>query len=85
MTTKTYQTPNDIAEELGVSPDKVLAWIASGQLKAIDVGSKPNARRRRYIISQQSKEEFLQSRIAKPKEAALRPERAANSGTKQYV
>lgn len=39
-------TPPQIAERLGVSPEKVIAWIRSGELKAVNVATKPNGRPR---------------------------------------
>jgi hypothetical protein len=42
-------TPNELARILRVSPDRVRAWIASGELGAINT-STARCRRPRYIV-----------------------------------
>ena len=39
-------TPPQVAERFGVSPDKVRAWIASGELAATNVATRPSGRPR---------------------------------------
>ena len=41
--------PVDVAERLGVKVDVVRGWIATGQLRAMDVSAKPGGRRRYRI------------------------------------
>ncbi|MCH7728445.1 MAG: helix-turn-helix domain-containing protein [Planctomycetes bacterium] len=40
-----------LARRWGISPDKVLAWIRSGELKAIDASTRRGARPR-YLIDE---------------------------------
>lgn len=57
---KCYLTPPEIAKQLRVSSPKVLGWIRRGELSAVnvsDTGFRP-----RYRVSQQSLDEFLESR-----------------------
>ena len=42
-------TPPQIASQLGVAPEKVLTWIASGELRAINLATRPNNRPRWYV------------------------------------
>jgi len=42
-------TPPQVASRLRVSPEKVIAWIRAGELRAIDVATR-GSRRPRYRI-----------------------------------
>ena len=42
----TYMTPNQLAKRWRVSPDKVAAWIRSGELRALNVASAGSTRPR---------------------------------------
>lgn len=48
-------TPPQLAKEWGISPDKVLGWIRSGELRARNVsqGNRP-----RYLIDRETLESF---------------------------
>jgi excisionase family DNA binding protein len=37
---KTRYTPPELAALLGVSPDKILGWIRSGELRAVNVAAR---------------------------------------------
>jgi len=52
---KATLTPPQLAKEWGISPDKVLGWIRSGELKARNVsqGTRP-----RYLIDREALESF---------------------------
>jgi excisionase family DNA binding protein len=58
-------TPPQLARLLGVSPDKILAWIGAGELKAINVATKVGCRPR-YRIDQRDLEDFERRRAAGP-------------------
>lgn len=62
-----YITPPQYAEQLGVSPDKVRAWCASGAIRAIDVSEHPGVGRPRWRISPDAIAEWEEGRTAKPK------------------
>jgi excisionase family DNA binding protein len=58
-------TPNELARLLRVSPDKVRAWIARGELKAVNTATtfcgKP-----RYVVLPHHLAEFEEKRHAAP-------------------
>ena len=60
-----YYTPREIAVELGVSVDKILAFIHTGILIAVDVSSAGSTRPR-FMISPHNYARFLNARAAKP-------------------
>ena len=47
--TRTKLTPSEVAKAWGVSPDKILNWIRSGELRAINVASNRSGRPRYRI------------------------------------
>jgi excisionase family DNA binding protein len=59
-------TPPQLARRFGVGPDKVLAWIRSGELPAINGAAKPNGRPR-YLIDKADVEAFEAQRQVRPK------------------
>ncbi|MHB1426943.1 MAG: helix-turn-helix domain-containing protein [Gemmataceae bacterium] len=58
-------TTRDVARRLGVSVDKVRAWIASGELRAIDVALRRGGRPR-WRITAEDLDAFLVSRSVAP-------------------
>ena len=65
-----FHTPNDIANRFGVKATKIIAWINSGELLAINaatrMGGKP-----RWKISPTSLANFEASRASKPTAIAI--------------
>ena len=60
-----YLTPPAIARRYGVKPDKILAWIASGELAAINVAERPGGRPR-WRISPEAIAAFERRRSSRP-------------------
>lgn len=58
-------TPPTLAKSWGISVDKVLAWIRSGELRAIDVSTRRGGRPR-YLIDDGDIEAFEQLRAVQP-------------------
>lgn len=58
---KTVWTPPELASEWGVSPDKILGWIRSGELPAMNLATT-QAGRPRYRIDQAGIETFQRRR-----------------------
>ena len=58
-----WHTPPEIARLLRVKPAKVLRWIASGELRAVNTG---DAGRPRWRVSTSAWDEFLQGRSTVP-------------------
>ena len=59
-------TPAKVAERWGIPTDKVRAYIASGQLRAVDFALRPNGKRPRWRIPLDAIAEFEQRRSSKP-------------------
>jgi len=72
-----YTTPPTVAKSLGVNVCKILVWIRSGELRAIDVslrrGVKP-----RWRIAQTDLDTFLAGRTASPPPKVTRRRRRAD-------
>ncbi len=72
-------TPPEVAERYRVSPDKVRAWILAGQLRAVDVSSKPGIGRPRWRVSPSDLIAFENSRtVSAPVKPARRRRKAAD-------
>jgi excisionase family DNA binding protein len=59
-------TVAEIADRFGVDPHTVLGWIRSGELRAINVGRKPGARKPRWRITAEALTTFELCRTANP-------------------
>lgn len=62
---KRYITPPQIAESLGVGHRKVLAWILSGELTAVNVAAARDDRPR-WAVDPEELERFKRSRLSTP-------------------
>jgi excisionase family DNA binding protein len=69
-------TPRELAAVLRVSPDKVLGWIHSGELRALNTSSA-HCRRPRYVILPHHLDEFERRRITGPPPARPRRQKRA--------
>jgi len=58
-------TPPQLADRYGISPDKVLVWIRSGELRAIDASTKRGGRPR-FLIDESDIEDFEKRRAVVP-------------------
>ena len=58
-------TPPGLAAQWGVSNDKILAWIKSGELRAIDASTRRGGRPR-YLIDVADIAQFEVNRAVKP-------------------
>ncbi len=70
--THAYLSPPAIAERLGVSPEKVIRWIARGELRAVNLADRLGGRPR-WRVSQADLESFLAARAAQPRPGRRRP------------
>lgn len=59
-------TVRDICNHFGCHEQTVLAWIHSGELKAVNVGVAPGKKKPRWRITQAALEEFEKKRAAVP-------------------
>lgn len=62
-------TPPQIAEQFGVAVEKVIAWIKSGELAAMNLANR-GCRRPRYSITPDALDAFKQSRQVIPHSVA---------------
>lgn len=62
---RTKFTPPQVAEMWGVNPAKIIAWIRSGELRAIDASLSPGLRPR-YLIDLEDLREFERRRSVAP-------------------
>jgi excisionase family DNA binding protein len=56
----------DICERYGVTEHTVLGWIRTGQLRAVNVGRSPGARKPRWRIPESAIAEFEAARTPTP-------------------
>jgi|GEM_PF-1611561 len=61
----TWLTPPRLAKQLGISCEKVLTWIRSGELRAVNVAERLSGRPR-WRISPAALEEFFKRRESGP-------------------
>lgn len=73
-----FLTPPEVARRYGVAPQKVLAWIRSGELAAVNVASCMTGRPR-YAVSPAALAEFEAARAARTarRRTARKPRLAA--------
>lgn len=74
MTTAKFSTPPEYGKELGVDPSKVIVWIRSGELRAVNVATSTTGRPR-YKIPLDAICEFESRRSARKPVAAVRRKR----------
>jgi len=72
-------TPPQVAKRLGVNPDKVLSWIRSGELSAVNVTIKPGGRPK-YRIASADLESFKNRRTPQQR-MKQRPRRAVRKSS----
>lgn len=60
-----YVSPPQLAKRYGVEPAKVLCWIRSGELRAVNVATRPNGRPR-FKIAEADVLVFENRRSGKP-------------------
>jgi hypothetical protein len=77
QTTKTKLTPPELAKLWGVAPEKIVFWIKSGELPAIDA-SRVRGARPRYLIDEDAIAEFEARRQVTP--PLPQPKRRRKSG-----
>ena len=79
--------PLEIAEMFGVKTTKVLHWIKTGQLRAVNIHLDPNGRKPRYMIATDDLRAFEAARSAVVNTSpSLAPRRRkdATAGVRKY-
>lgn len=59
-----YLTPPVAAKQLGVTPERIIAWIKSGRLRAVNLSD--GVVRPRYRVSADDLADFLRTREVAP-------------------
>ena len=75
--------PREIAAMYRISINKVLAWVRSGELKAINVG-RDNAKRPRFLIPVESLSAFEASRASRPPATKAKRRRRQPADVKSF-
>jgi excisionase family DNA binding protein len=78
-----YLKPPQVGELLAVGHDKVLTWIHSGELRAVDVAAKRGGRPR-WRVWRSDLEDFLARRAATPAPKRRRRRKQPDHVTKYY-
>jgi excisionase family DNA binding protein len=56
----------DVCERYGVSEHTVLGWIRSGELRAVNVGRRPEGKKARWRVTEEALAAFELSRTPTP-------------------
>jgi hypothetical protein len=73
-----WLSPPAAARELGIDPVKIIAWIRSGELTAVDLSTRLGGRAR-WRISRESLDTFLANRACRPQMKAVRRKKRSSS------
>lgn len=79
---RTKLRPPEIAQRFGVDVKKVLAWIHSGELRAINAAEKADGDKPRFLVDVADLEEFERRRAVVP---APKVKRQKKRRFKQFV
>ena len=77
-------TIKDICDHFGVNEHTCLAWIHSGELKAVNVGVAPGKKKPRWRITQEALDAFEALRAASPPAPATRRQRKRSDEVRFY-
>jgi len=78
-------TVKDVCARYGVGEHTVLGWIRSGDLKAIHVGRKANAKKARWRLSLAALQEFETARGSMPPAQRAPPRRRPPTNVTEFV
>ena len=81
---KTKLTPPDVAKQWGVSPEKVIGWIRSGELRAFNAATRHSSGRPRYLIDSADLLAFEQRRRMQPTTRTPRRRCRPMAGVPEY-
>ena len=80
---KQFFSPPEVAELLSVGHDKILHWISSGQLAAVDVSTN-RIQRPRWRIAKSALDDFLTRRSSAPPPKKTRRRPRQSAGVHEY-
>lgn len=83
------KTPRQVGEQIGCNATKVLLWIASGDLQAVNTAVSATGQRPRWRITEEAIADFLRRRSSAPPSPAQAPaprrRRSADAAVPEYV
>lgn len=85
MAEQTGVTVKAVCQRYSVKPEKVLAWIHSGQLRALNLATDPNSPRPRWRILVADLEAFEQSRSTHHQGSANAKPTRRHTTVKEFV
>lgn len=77
-------TVKDLCQRFGVREHTVLAWIRSGELKAINVGREPGKKKPRWRVTPEALAAFEAARTATPDPPKVRRRRRKPDDTVEF-
>ena len=77
-------TVPQVARDLGVNRQKILSWIASGELIAVNIARQADGKRGRYRVTAAALADFLQSRQTRPPAKPMRRRRRVEAPAGPY-
>jgi excisionase family DNA binding protein len=83
LTEREFFSPPEVAETIGVSHSKVLTWIASGELRALDLATH-RGQRPRWKIAKADLEAFLARRSTTPTPEPARRRHRVHENVREY-
>jgi len=78
-----WLSPPQVGQIVGVTPEKIIAMIRSGELRAIDVATR-GSRRPRFRVRPEDLESWARGRQAVPTPTPPAPRRSQRSGIKEF-
>jgi hypothetical protein len=78
-----WLSPPAVARLVGVTPEKIIALIRNGEMRAIDVATR-GSRRPRYRVRPEDLELWARGRQAVPAPTPPAPRRRRQSGVKEF-
>ena len=82
---RTKLTPPELGKQWGISPDKIVGFIRSGELPAIDISTNRDSPRPRYLIDRADIQAFEAARaVVPPAPKIKRRRRRRDPAVKEY-
>ena len=78
-------TPQQTADQLGVSESTIRKWIRTEELRAVCISKNPNSKKPRFKIEPDAVTEFLQARSTRPPAAVTAPTKYPIKTPTDYV
>ncbi len=77
-------TPPEVALEWGLDVSKVIAWIRTGELRAMNAARNVNGSKPRFLIDREALAEFERARSTGPVAKPVRARRSTGAVTEYF-